>query len=230
MRAILVLLLGILGVCLVAFGFLLTVKTTNSRQITTGFGLVTLGVLLAISYVRMSTPSPVEPFSPTNRQIRNERGVMMGAVLMIAAFVGLFIIPVWVSNRVAQGLTQTKSNMRKLVTSLAVYSSEFNEHYPPSDRWLTASKPYGAGEFRCFMSRSPYSYAMNDALSSRNTVELDDPSSTVVLFEMQASVANAHGSFKDLDAHHGGGAQYGMADTRAAFWQPGFDSNMRWNP
>ncbi|MEQ1933848.1 MAG: hypothetical protein ABL962_08215 [Fimbriimonadaceae bacterium] len=241
-RAIFILLMGVIGLCLVAFGILLTVKTSNSLQIAIGIGIAALGMVLAVFYVRLSPPRTVPervgeegkpyPQSPQRNEhpSRYERGIMMAALTMVAAFCGLFVFPVMASNRVAQGLAGNFSNVKQIGTAMAIYMSDYKDDFPPSNRWLTLIKPYGAEESHCFMSSSRYTYAMNDALSSYPAVSVTDPSSTVAIFEMKAQTSDAHGSQRDLDPHHGGGSVFGLVDTQAKFWKPGATTKIRWNP
>lgn len=154
----------------------------------------------------------------------------MAALLMVAAFFGVGIIPLWTSQRAAQGHSNNISNVKQLGTAMVLYMSDLQDTYPPSNQWLTLTKAYGSGEFHCFLSKAHFTYAMNDKLSSFPATSIEEPNATALIFEMKAQVPNAHGSQRDLDPHHGGGSVYGFTDTHAKFWRPGAEPVVRWNP
>jgi hypothetical protein len=67
---------------------------------------------------------------------------------------------------------------------------------------------------------------MNDALSRHSATEIENVSTTIVIFEMDAEVADAHGTAKDASVRHGPAKVVTVDNTFSSLASQG----LRWNP
>lgn len=226
-RSILVVLTGGFGFVLVGRGLRMLDQSTNWQEFAFGMALGGTGLAIALAVILKS---------PATR--RHEKAVKNVALSLALGYCGLFLLPEYVNSKMNFRHAKNVSNFKRLGTALAMYQSDHSERYPPAERWAESTAFYEADvdfyngeppEFpTCERSRSTYTYAMNVAISGVSATSIEDPSSSVGLFEMNAGVVSAFGTERDVENHHAGGSFFGMVDTSAKYSKSGL--TFRWRP
>lgn len=85
------------------------------------------------------------------------------------------------------------SNMKDLGRSALMYAQDYDEHFPPAEKWMTLTMPYTHPQvnntlFRCptALDEAPKavsSYAMDTRLSALPLEKLKEPTSRVLLYD-----------------------------------------------
>lgn len=88
---------------------------------------------------------------------RKEALIGLGAVAAMAFLGASIFVPVFSSARAASANTTCISNVKRLGIAIQIYLADSNDFFPPSDRWLTRTRAYGAAEFHCPRATSPFS-------------------------------------------------------------------------
>ena len=107
------------------------------------------------------------------------------------------------------------SRMKRLGLAFQMYKQDYDESFPPADKWSDLLAPYskgGPGEtrptsqipvFHCpLLGPSGWGHSMNWKLSKRADSEVESPSTTVSLYETNVPRANAAYDGRDLIARH----------------------------
>lgn len=188
-------------------------KPSSPSQVVTGFVLLGLALLLSVGGIRWM-------FHESRR-----RGALKAALfgtLGVCCLSATFM-PVVLSAKVAGERTACVGNLKKIAMSMHVYIVSSDDVFPPADQWYTlvgeAEPP------QCTAAVSPYSYGMNRNLSSVSANEIEEPSNTVLIFEMDGQTPNASGTEKHQVVRQG--------HTAAAMVDGLVDSNgreKRWTP
>lgn len=114
------------------------------------------------------------------------------------------------------------SNVKHMATALKMYQTDFEDHFPPRDRWIDASLPYTRDPsiFRCPQMMNSWGYAFNGALDRRRMPAA--PSRVPLVYDSVAPVKNASDLFKSLPAtsRHHGKNNVGYADGHTAAVAP----------
>lgn len=119
------------------------------------------------------------------------------------------------------------SNIKQLATATHVYLADTDDVFPLAENWRDALEPYAKAEFRCSEAKTKYSYGMNAAIGGLSADKLASPERTVLYFEMDSDVPNAHGTAKDAVARHPGLFIVAFTDGHAT-GQP--DAPKQWSP
>ncbi len=201
---------------LMAIGALALSKTTNY---TPGSVFCGAGVAVLLCAALIS-----------KRGDRFQTGWRIGGIGMLSFCMGGVFGPAFVSSRVANSMATCRLNLKQLCTAVQIYLNDSDDHFPPAGKWFTAAQRYGPSNLTCPNASSPYSYAMNDALSSFSSLNIAEPNHTILLFEMNTQGPNAHGSEQDVDNRHGKGSFYGLTDASAKFGRSAKESKLRWKP
>jgi len=111
---------------------------------------------------------------------------------------------VW-SADVAAKSGDCMNNMKEISEAVFLYSQDWDQCFPPADKWEHVTSKFIAkgkiGEvFRCPSSSSSYGYAMNRNLGCFifTRSPLSQPSEIILLFESDASVLDAFGDAQQL--------------------------------
>ncbi|MFN3651869.1 MAG: hypothetical protein ACK47B_20030 [Armatimonadota bacterium] len=136
--------------------------------------------------------------APSRRELWRRRALLaLGAVaaypVALFVFTSFFIKPYFGSLAKMRAVI-CHSHLKQLSTALALYLEEWDETYPPADRWGDRIATFLPNEereaaFRCLGTRSPYGYALNRAVAGRPVREIADPE-TVILVEHDARTRN----------------------------------------
>jgi len=113
------------------------------------------------------------------------------------------------------------NNLKQITTGAYMYAEDHDDTLPDADKWVDQVMVYleNARLFSCPSSDLEYAYAMNSALSGVKTEDIGKPSETVLFFESNLGVRNAHGNPDDVAAppRHDGGNFYAFADGHVAW-------------
>ncbi len=97
------------------------------------------------------------------------------------------IFPVFAQAREAAIKTRIISNVKQAGTALMVYASNFDDRYPPADRWVDLSQKENVNEIVLpdqtgKVAPGTFYHAMNSGLSGLSLAKLEDASQTVATF------------------------------------------------
>ncbi len=134
-------------------------------------------------------------------------------------------------------LTMSLSNLKQLSLAMIIYVQDNHEKYPAAERWVDAITPYLVGTSGTHAEREraltsllhdpsapasqKWSYAFNSNLSGLSLGQVNNPSTTVCLFESSAGVKNAADTGESIPrpGRHSGGTDYALADGHCK-WVP----------
>jgi prepilin-type processing-associated H-X9-DG protein len=133
---------------------------------------------------------------------RQSSAVAIAACLAIVFGAGIWIIePLLRSAKVTQQSATCEDNLRILSRAMLMYSQDYDETFPSPDAWAdrirSATPPdqLSPDDFHCPAASFPGGYAMNV-----DAPKADRPIDTVLLFDTDSRLPNAHGS-RELLAH-----------------------------
>lgn len=141
------------------------------------------------------------------------KSTLLGMVIVWMA--SSIMTPVFQSAKEASKPTYCASNLKQLGTAAHIYSFDNNDAFPPATSWEDQLRAYAKAEYRCPEAKSKYSYGMNTALGGLSVDKIERPERTVLFFEMDSDVPNAHGTANDAVARHDGWFNMGLADGSA---------------
>ncbi len=113
------------------------------------------------------------------------------------------------------------SNERQIGLGIIQYAQDNNYTLPDADRWVDEIMPYIKNEAVFHDPSAPagqkWSYAYNRNLSGVKLAQLDDPASTVEVFESTSGTKNASdvGASVPVPGRHPGGTDYLFVDGHA---------------
>lgn len=111
----------------------------------------------------------------------------------------------------------SQSNLKQLSLGIIQYTQDHDENLPDADKWVDEIMPYvkNASVFRDPAAPGlKWGYAFNRTLSGVSLADLDEPATTVVLFESTDGKKNAAdtGDSLPMPGRHDGGTNYALAD------------------
>jgi prepilin-type processing-associated H-X9-DG protein len=120
------------------------------------------------------------------------------------------------------------NNVKQLGLAELMYASDYDELYPPANRWCDATYPYiKSWELHhCPADTAAFSYAMNHKLSRVSLSKVAEPMHTICLYESSTGRKNEcdqHGSPGDsvpVPPRHQGGNNFGFVDGHAKSLEP----------
>ena len=131
---------------------------------------------------------------------KNEFTRRLGKAL-IAQFIiwvcASIVYPVLQGARKASEASTCISNLRSLGTAMEIYMTDFDDRFPPGDRWEDLlSKYLGANNesLNCPLAQTRYGYAMNRNMALMPADKIEDPESIILLFEVESSIPNPCGA------------------------------------
>lgn len=157
------------------------------------------------------------------------------ALLLVAAVLGGAVITIWAVTRLNERNEHCLSNLKQISLAFVMYAQDYNDHFPPSQRWIDSNGPYyheHPGEeplFSCPSVNDPrsYGYAYNLKVSGKDYTRITVPEQTVLVYETTNLVKNVSGSGQDTAYRHRGGAHFAFADFHVKWFsqkaRPRFD-------
>jgi Protein of unknown function (DUF1559) len=94
--------------------------------------------------------------------------------------------------------TSCRRNLKQLGIAMGMYLQDYDETFPPANRWEAALQPYLKTTLKCPAVKTTGSYGMNKALSGRKFDDVDDVTKTVVIFETDALGPSFAGGVADV--------------------------------
>ena len=109
--------------------------------------------------------------------------------------------------------TSCRSNLRQLGTAMQMYLQDYDDTFPPAERWEAVLKLYVGTPRICPAVKRGSGYGMNKALSGRKLDDVETPRKTVVIFETDALGPSFVGSVADVaQQRHSGRPSVVFAD------------------
>lgn len=111
---------------------------------------------------------------------------------------------------------QSVGNMRVLANAMLAYTSDHDDIYPPTDRWMDALTPY-VPNASAFVSPAAgngvdrFGYAFNQALAGTSFSELQDPYNVIMIFDSTSVARNSTATVGTLPSP----PRYGVSNTIA---------------
>ncbi len=109
------------------------------------------------------------------------------------------------------------SDLKQLALAGLMYAQDFDEYFPPANKWCDVLEPYVRNEslFHCpAVPFDQYGYAFNKNLAGLSREDIQFPAQTVVFFESTLGTRNATGTGESLPdpPRHPEGNIFGFAD------------------
>ena len=126
-------------------------------------------------------------------------------------------------GRAQQAVSQ--SNLKQISLGMLQYVQDHNEKCPDAARWVDEIMPYIKSEAVFHDPAAPdgekWSYSLNRNLAGKSLARLQNPASTVLVFESTAGTKNASdaGESVPVPGRHSGGTDYAFADGHVR-WLP----------
>jgi prepilin-type processing-associated H-X9-DG protein len=125
---------------------------------------------------------------------------------------------VWVGAQRDQAAERRscQSNLKQLSTALLMYMQDYDERFPPADRWTPNLQPYikNNSVYKCPSDPKPHGYAMNKNLSRGSLADVERPAEITALFESNLHRPSANGTATAVakPPRHMGGNNYAFID------------------
>lgn len=106
------------------------------------------------------------------------------------------LVPVFRAARSPLKQSTCLSNLKQLCLSTTMYSADWEDILPRSDRWVDLTSKFQEDEkaFRCpSVKDGEYGYAFMDRLSAKNLAYLTKPKEQLMIIESSDLRRNAHG-------------------------------------
>ncbi len=121
-----------------------------------------------------------------------------------------------------------RSNLKQLALGMLMYTQDYDEHFPPADRWCSAVYPYTRNRaiFSCPADDADFSYAFNYKLSRQYREAVGHPAGTIMLHESEIGRGNAFdwpdypGSSLPIPGRHDGLNNYAWVDGSVSMRHP----------
>jgi prepilin-type processing-associated H-X9-DG protein len=144
------------------------------------------------------------------------------AVLVLLAFVGALLYPVFASSREARK-SVCLSHLKQLATASIIYQADHNELFPLRDSWMDSTFPYRKRDdmLHCPLLQEEskndgiYGYCFKSELAGAETPA--KPEEEVLIFESINLARNASGALSSMPSpgRHNGGNYRAFADGHA---------------
>ncbi len=131
--------------------------------------------------------------------------ITVGHLIIVASVAAAVIVTAFAVQAVSHRLDQRdamscEGNFYSLAIAMEMYATDYDERYPPADRWVDLTQHYirSAPTYRCPRDRSTArsSYGMNSAVSGMQMMSV--PDDVVRLYETAHPGDNPHGSPDDV--------------------------------
>ena len=111
-------------------------------------------------------------------------------VIAILGIIAAILFPIFALKKGKNPAISCLSNMKQLGMASLMYSQDYDEHFPPAEKWMTVSVPYiqNSALFLCPTARdetpkAKSSYAMDSRLSGLAEKKLKEPPSRALLYD-----------------------------------------------
>jgi prepilin-type processing-associated H-X9-DG protein len=168
-------------------------------------------------------------------------GLAVGG-LVVSALMLLVVVPVGASvlmpaigkSRERARRSECLSNLKQIDLAMLMYTSDYDDQWPPADRWCDLTEPYvkTPSIYVCpELADVTCSYDYNDE-PVRNMPPEAAPylADAAVLFDGTIGTWNATGGQADVDARHDNGANIAFADGHAKWMGASHFGEARWGP
>ncbi len=92
------------------------------------------------------------------------------------------------------------SNQKQLALGFLMYAQDYDEKFPPANRWADGTTPYlkSKAVYNCPEVKE-FGYAFSTAMSRKPLSKIAEPSKERLLFDSLILKKNAYGKEKDID-------------------------------
>lgn len=124
-----------------------------------------------------------------------------GLCLCMCPIIAAVVFPAFAQARERARFNTCLSNLRQIGQASQMYLQDYDQRFPPTDRWGDAFKPYVEGDtvFRCpSVSVGGFGYAMNSRLSRQAMAKVATPELTPLVYDSSNLGWNAHDPVQSL--------------------------------
>jgi prepilin-type processing-associated H-X9-DG protein len=130
---------------------------------------------------------------------------------------------------------ECQSNLKQLALGMLMYAQDYDECFPPADRWSDVIYPYikNWGILKCPGDpKHEYGYAFNRALSFKRLGEIPRPAETPLLFDSTLGKKNAadEGISWPSGGRHSGGNSCAFTDGHVKWFREKPDFALQSSP
>lgn len=179
--------------------------------------------------------------SKSNGRLKGKGYAITGIVtpfvyLVLICFLGILMAILMPALGRAKQVSQTimcSTNLKQFGVAIQIYTKDYNDTYPPADKWCDALKTYLPVSLYCPVDakkeEGKSSYAFNINLSERKPSEV--PPDTVLLFETTIAYNPAGGpELLIIEKHRNEGSNVLFADGHVKFVKKEDLPSLRWKP
>jgi hypothetical protein len=178
----------------------------------------------------------VPPSMPAGKAQRSPAFWIIGALVAMVCCVGVPIIaailfPVFSQAREAAKRTESIENIKTLGTAVMIYIADYDDVYPPAERWETLITPILSDPDALVAPQAtqPVAYAFNSGLALVEAPSLPNANTTPMIFESNVAGPNAWGSSNSIYVRSRK-VILGFADTSARAVDESMVATFTWNP
>ena len=148
--------------------------------------------------------------------------------LILVPIVAAILFPVFSQARESARATSCLKNERQMALGIRMYAQDYDEQFPMSANWMDATAIYNKDEsvFHCPTAgrdAAVYGYAYNSAMKAKQSKDIDDPRTTLLLYDSSTLERNANdleGASEPQPGRHRNGNNEAWADGHAK-WNRG---------
>ena len=149
----------------------------------------------------------------------------LGVGIVASAVLAALLFPVFSRARDAARRTGCASNLKQLSTALAMYTSDYDNAFPPANTWQDGLQPYLVSRTAAEDSSPPPNvlecpsrrgvipgYAFNSNLAGKDLFKIGAPHVTPALFDSSRGTPNASDALGSFVMPHLGKGNVGFVD------------------
>lgn len=129
--------------------------------------------------------------------------MLLGGAVVLQLVAAFLLIVVFGPKR-QDSPPRCQANLRRIITSMALYAQDNDDRYPSAPSWMNAMVPYDrdSSAFRCpylgYSDLFAFGYAFNSSLSQAPRSGLTNPSAMPVVYDSSRIRRNANDAVSSL--------------------------------
>jgi prepilin-type processing-associated H-X9-DG protein len=180
-------------------------------------------------------PAQVLPAAPGMPGIAIAAIIFACSIIPIIAILAAMLLPALSKAKARASGIACMNNVKNIALSVRINATDNGDRFPAAARWNDALTKTGIGaRLRCPLApaEDQCDYAFNAKLSGIPTGQVQDPATTVLVFE-SADGWNAGGGaamLRSSPLRHNGAVCVGFVDGHAEIIRPSRFAQLRWDP
>lgn len=144
--------------------------------------------------------------------------------------------PVFLKTRENERRASCQSNMKQQALGFLQYAQDYDEKLPPARRWIDVLQPYVKSEaiFVCPSLKAAgvrgNGYAFNQYLSQKSQSRIEEPWTTIAVYETSNPARNWFGPGTGRAYRHEGGSNLAFADGHIKWFPKGQEKGVKFKP